>query len=188
MGVLDKFLDAMKLNDDYDDDEFMEDDYDDDFDSQRPRRKFFEKFQKSDDDDELYDDSQPKNSAKANRTAQKPGEKPVKSASSKITPMRSPKKGQTMEVCVKKPVTMEDTRDIADTLISGCTVVLNLEGVDVDLAQRIIDFVLGACYSLNGQFQKISDFVFIVTPYNVDISGDFQDILSGTISSMNPEL
>lgn len=188
MGVLDKFLDAMKLNDDYDDDEFLEDDYEDDFDSQRPRRKFFEKFQKNDDEDEFYDDPQLKSSAKPDRTAQKPSGKSVKPASSKITPMRSPKKGQSMEVCVKKPATMEDTRDIADTLISGCTVVLNLEGVDVDLAQRIIDFILGACYSLNGQFQKISDFVFIVTPYNVDISGDFQDILSGTISSMDPEL
>lgn len=188
MGVLDKFLDAMKLNDDYDDDEFLDDDYDDDFDSQRPRRKFFEKFQKSDDEDELYDDPQPKSSAKTEKTVQKPGAKPVKSASSKITPMRSPKKGQPMEVRVKKPATMEDTRDIADTLISGCTVVLNLEGVDVDLAQRIIDFILGACYSLNGQFQKISDYVFIVTPYNVDISGDYQDILNGSASSIPPEL
>ena len=179
MGVLDKFLDAIKLNDDYDDDEFLDDEYDD-FDEDKPRTKFFEKFQKSDSEDDIYDDPQPKNSVKT----QKPSGKPAKPASSKITPMRSPKKGQSMEVCVIKPNTMEDTREIADTLISGCTVVLNLEGVDVDLAQRIIDFTLGSCYSLNGQFQKISDFVFILTPFNVDISGDYQDLLNGKITEL----
>ena len=40
-----------------------------------------------------------------------------------------------MEVCVIKPASMEDTREIADTLLAGCTVVLNLEGIDVDIAQ-----------------------------------------------------
>ncbi len=187
MGVLDKFLDAIKLNDDYDDDDFLDDDFDD-FDDDKPRKKFFDKFQKSDNEDELYDDPQPKNSAKTDKGVQKPSGKPVKPASSKITPMRSPKKGQSMEVCVIKPTSMEDTREIADTLISSCTVVLNLEGVDVDLAQRIIDFTLGSCYSLGGQFQKISDFVFILTPFNVDISGDYQDILSVKIPSMHTEL
>lgn len=179
MGVLDKFLDAIKLNDDYDDEDFLDDEYDD-FDDDKPRKKFFDKFQKNDNADDIYDDPQPKNSVKT----QKPSGKPAKPASSKITPMRSPKKGQPMEVCVIKPNSMEDTREIADTLISGCTVVLNLEGVDVDLAQRIIDFTLGSCYSLNGQFQKISDFVFILTPASVDISGDYQDLLNGKITEL----
>ncbi len=187
MGVLDKFLDAIKLNDDYDDDDFLDDDYDD-LDEQRPRKKFFEKFQKNDDEDEFYDDPQPKNPVRTDKAVQKPNGKSVRSASSKITPMRSPKKGQAMEVCVIKPNSMEDTREIADTLMSNCTVVLNLEGVDVDLAQRITDFTLGSCYSLSGQFQKISDFVFIITPFNVDISGDYQDILGGKIPSMHTEL
>ncbi len=187
MGVLDKFLDAIKLNDDYDDDDFL-DDPEDDLDGSRPRKKFFEKFQKSGDEDEIYDDPQPRDHVRADRTVQKSSGKSGRQTSSKITPMRSPKKGQAMEVCVIKPTSMEDTREIADTLISSCTVVLNLEGVDVDLAQRITDFTLGSCYSLGGQFQKISDFVFIITPFNVDISGDYQDILNGKIPSMHTEL
>ena len=84
-----------------------------------------------------------------------------------------------MEVCVIKPSSMEDTRDIADTLIDRCTVVLNLEGIDVDVAQRIIDFSSGACYSIGGSLQKISSYIFILTPANVEISGDFQEILNG---------
>lgn len=59
-----------------------------------------------------------------------------------------------MEVCVIKPSSMEDTREIADTLVDNSTVILNLEGIDVELAQRIIDFTSGACYSLGGSFRK----------------------------------
>ncbi len=87
-----------------------------------------------------------------------------------------------MEVCVIKPTNMEDTREIADTLLSNCTVVLNLEGIDIDLAQRVIDFTSGTCYSINGSLQKVSSYIFILTPANVDISGDITDILSGTAS------
>lgn len=89
-----------------------------------------------------------------------------------------------MEVCVIKPTSMEDTREIADTLVDNSTVVLNLEGLDVEVAQRIIDFTSSACYSLGGSLQKISSYIFILTPYNVDITGDFQDILSGAVPSM----
>ena len=71
MGVFDKFLDAIKLNDDYDDDDFLDDEFDDEFEEQRPRRKFFDKFQKTDDEDEFYDEPQPRSSAKSDKSAQK---------------------------------------------------------------------------------------------------------------------
>ena len=90
-----------------------------------------------------------------------------------------------MEVCVIKPASMEDTREIADTLLAGCTVVLNLEGIDVDIAQRIIDFCCGACYCMSGCLQKVSSYIFILTPSSVEISGDIQDILSGAFDLPN---
>ena len=107
-------------------------------------------------------------------------DKPVRNTSSKITPMRSSRKGSqaaNMEVCVIRPTSMEDTREIADTLVDNSTVVLNLEGLDMELAQRIIDFTSGACYSLGGSLQKVSSYIFILGPYNVDITGDLQNIL-----------
>ena len=85
-----------------------------------------------------------------------------------------------MEVCVIKPNSMEDTTEIIDTLLANCTVVLNLEGIDVEVAQRIIYFSSGACYSVNGSLQKVSGYIFILTPSNVEISGDIQEILNGT--------
>ncbi|MDO5362732.1 MAG: cell division protein SepF [Eubacteriales bacterium] len=207
MNVLDKFLDAIKLNDDYDDDEFLDDDFledddddflDEDFDEQ-PKKKFFEKFsRKKEADDELDDfeleeeKSAPKvTTAKASSAAAKAPAKQERAvrpaASSKITPMRSGKRNTqapTMEVCVIKPSSMEDTREIADTLVDNSTVILNLEGIDVELAQRIIDFTSGACYSLGGSLQKVSSYIFVLGPYNVDITGDLQNILGGSVPSV----
>lgn len=187
MSVLDKFLDAIRLNDDFDDDdEFFDDDDLDAVEEEKPKHRFFKKLEDDYDDE---DDNEPvpekkSKTAKTTSSASSPkqtrqSKNPV-SGSSKITPMRGRKvAGGNMEVCVIKPSSMEDTRDIADTLIDRCTVVLNLEGIDVDVAQRIIDFSSGACYSIGGSLQKISSYIFILTPANVEITGDFQEILSG---------
>ena len=190
MSVLDKFLDAIRLNDDFDDDdEFFDDEDLEAIDEEKPKRRFFKKLEDDFDDDDLEDDDFIKPSkketaktAKQTKQPKQPKQTERQSSSSKITPMRGRKQGSNsanMEVCVIKPSSMEDTRDIADTLIDRCTVVLNLEGIDVDVAQRIIDFSSGACYSIGGSLQKISSYIFILTPANVEISGDFQEILSG---------
>ncbi len=156
MSVMDKFLNAMKLNDE--DDEY----YDDDF----------------------YDDEpEPvKKSGSMRNDVSMEDDPPVKKSTPKVTPMRQTKKmlGTGMEVCVIKPTTVEDAREITETLLANRTVVLNLEGLDVDIAQRIIDFTSGSCFAISGNLQKISHYIFIITPASVDISGDFQEILSGS--------
>ncbi len=155
MSVMDKFLNAMKLNDE--EDEY----YDDDF----------------------YDDEpEPAKRPTGNTRDAAPADDPVKKQTPKVTPMRQMKKmaGTGMEVCVIKPTTVEDAREITETLLANRTVVLNLEGLDVDIAQRIIDFTSGSCFAMSGNLQKISHYIFIITPASVDISGDFQEILSGS--------
>ena len=83
-----------------------------------------------------------------------------------------------MEVCVIKPTSFDaDVKEIAETLLAGRTVILNMEGLDLSVAQRIIDFMCGATYSVDGSLQKISSFIFIITPKNVDLSGDLQGIV-----------
>ena len=59
-------------------------------------------------------------------------------------------------------------------------------GIDVELAQRIIDFTSGSCFAISGNLQKISHYIFIITPASVDISGDFQDIFGGAGSFEMP--
>lgn len=206
MGLLDKFLSALKLNDDYEDEDFLDDE---DFDEEpKPKKSFFKKGPKPEDDFEDFDDfdreyddepvirktlkeSKPANvknvkSPKAMNPAQpKPS---YTNTASKIAPIRSRKnESNDMSLCVVKPKSMEDAREITETLISNCTVVLNLEGLDIDLAQRIVDFTSGSIYALNGGLQRVNNTIFIITPQNVDISGDITDLLNGAfdIPSMN---
>ena len=126
------------------------------------------------------------NSAKPKTTANFTSAKTA-SANTKVSPIRTRKSANDMAVCVVKPRNMEDAREITETLLANCTVVLNMEGLDLDLAQRIIDFTSGSCYAINGNLQKISNYIFIITPSSVDVSGDFQDLLNGAfdIPSMN---
>lgn len=181
MKVLDKLLDAIRLNDDYDDEDEFFDDEIEETDEPKPKKRFFSKLDDDldDEDDDDFDipEKKPFASKKTTAAASKPST--AKQSSSKITPMRKKTTASSMEVFIIKPSSMEDTREIADTLISHCTVVLNLEGIDVDVAQRIIDFSSGSCYSIGGSLQKISSYIFILTPDNVEVSGDFQEILSG---------
>ncbi|MDD5803938.1 cell division protein SepF [Blautia sp. HCP3S3_H10_1] len=205
MSVFDKLLDSIKLNDDdYDEDSYLDEDLmdddedgdflDDDLMDDKPKKKFFEKFGRKKEETAAEDDdfeeepvhtAAPKATAKA--PVKQPAEKQRPAASSKITPMRSSRRANqasSMEVCVIKPASMEDTREIADTLLDNATVILNLEGIDVELAQRIIDFASGACYSLNGSLQKISSYIFVLGPSSVDITGDLQNILGGATPSV----
>lgn len=173
MGVLDKFLDIIKMtdDDDYEDDFFDEDDDfvdSDDFED-KPKKSLFggsKKSSRSKLDD--YEDEDYSSSSQGSR-------------GSNVTPMRSgaPRKSnKSMEVCVIKPTSVEDSREITETLLEGRTVILNMEGLDIEVSQRIIDFVSGATFAIGGNLQKISNYIFLVTPSNVDISGDLQDLLN----------
>lgn len=166
MGVMDKFLTYMKLNDE------EEDYYDDDY----------------LDDEEEIERPAPRKTANAKLVKQPEPEMeervPKKTVQPKVTPIRQnvtrKMPGNGMEVCVIKPTSVEDAREITETLLANRTVVLNLEGLDVDVAQRIIDFTSGSCFAISGNLQKISHYIFIITPASVDISGDFQDIFGGS--------
>ena len=188
MSVLDKFIDAIRLNDEYDeDDEFFDEDDIEEEDEPKPKKRFFKKMADNDLDEEEIRPAKKAAAKTSSAGAVKQPKQPKTSVSSKITPMRKRSGASTMEVCVIKPTSMEDTREIADTLLDNCTVVLNLEGIDVEVAQRIIDFSSGACYAIGGSLQKVSSYIFILTPASVEISGDIQDILNGAVPSIRTE-
>jgi cell division inhibitor SepF len=82
-----------------------------------------------------------------------------------------------MEVIVIHPETYDEAQDICDHIKEKRPVVINLENMDRDIAQRIMDFVSGACYALNGNLQRVTHNIFIIAPDNVDIAGDFREEL-----------
>lgn len=93
--------------------------------------------------------------------------------SSKVVPMRTTTKP--LEVHIIKPTSFEDSQEVCEILLSGQAVVVNLEGFDEDEAQRIMDFISGCIFSINGKLHRISKYIFIFSPDNVDISGDYLD-------------
>lgn len=80
---------------------------------------------------------------------------------------------QRPQVVLFQPVSFgEEARDIADELLRRHTVVLNLEKTEKDVSRRIIDFLSGVAYANNGKIQKVATKTYIVTPYDVEVSGD----------------
>ena len=59
------------------------------------------------------------------------------------------------------------------------TIVINIEGLDVAVAQRIIDYVGGACYAMGGSLNVVSSNIFIATPQDIEVSGDLREELVG---------
>ena len=71
-----------------------------------------------------------------------------------------------------EPRAFSESQQIADHLKKGNTVVINLRRVTSDQAKRIIDFVSGAVYALDGNIQKISNSIFLIAPYNYEITNE----------------
>ena len=154
MSVMDKLINAMKFNDDpYDEENENEEN---DYYGEEPENTVSDFAKEEDEMEELENTS-------ASRTARRRGMSDRDSAP-------APESG--MEVCIVKPTSVNDARDVTDLILQGSTVVLNLEGLDVDIAQRIIDFTSGSCYAVQGNVMKISHYIFVITPSSVDISGD----------------
>ncbi len=83
--------------------------------------------------------------------------------------------GNQFRMVVAQPNTFDDAKDICDHLKSNKPVVINLEGIEKHDAQRIIDFLSGSIYALDGSIQKVSCDIFVIAPNSVDVSGDLDD-------------
>ncbi|KJR48224.1 FtsZ-interacting protein [Desulfosporosinus sp. I2] len=82
-----------------------------------------------------------------------------------------------MRVVVMEPNSFEEAQNIADQLKTRRPVIVNLENAEKTLAKRIVDFISGTTYALNGNMQKVGNGIFLFVPNNVDISGEMRDEL-----------
>ena len=97
-------------------------------------------------------------------------------------PLQKPKKnrGQVVSlhaqrqvrVVVIEPISFDDVPGIADNLKNRRPVIINLEKADAELAKRVVDFVSGTTYALDGSMQKVGKGIFLSVPNNVGIEGD----------------
>lgn len=77
-----------------------------------------------------------------------------------------------MKMIVYHPVSYEDAQSIIDNLRSHKPVIVNMEDLEVGAAQRILDFLSGAIYALQGTIRKISRNIFVVAPANYNVIGN----------------
>lgn len=184
------FLDYFKINDageEFEDDLFDDDDeYDeyDDFDEEyepksnavngRPAQSYSNASQAS---------------AQASKKQKNKSSRGYASSSSntKLVSFNNRTQSGSQQVFVIKPDEFDDAQMIIDHLKGGQAIVINMEGMDLSIAQRIIDFIAGACYSLDGSLQAISGNIFIAAPADIYVSGDLREELLND-AFMSPEL
>ncbi len=85
-----------------------------------------------------------------------------------------------LEVVLVKPEAYADGSIVADHLMARRTVVLNLESTNKEVSRRLLDFLSGVAYAINGQIKRVANSTFIVTPYNVGVMGDILDELENS--------
>ncbi len=78
---------------------------------------------------------------------------------------------QPIKVVLMEPTNYDDVQDICNNLKSKKPIIVNFENVDKELAKRMVDFISGAVYALDGTIQKVSNGIVVVAPSNVDILG-----------------
>ena len=70
------------------------------------------------------------------------------------------------------PADFNDAQQIGDRFKASQPVIINLQGADVDLARRVIDFASGLCYGLGGQMERVANQVYLITPNDVEVSDE----------------
>ena len=88
----------------------------------------------------------------------------------KVVPLNA--QGQAVRMVISQPTTFEQSEEICSLLKEKKSVIVNLEYVNKDVARRIVDFISGGVYALDGHIQKISNSIFLIAPMNYEITNE----------------
>lgn len=77
-----------------------------------------------------------------------------------------------IKMVISQPTTFEQSEAICNLLKEKKSVIVNLEYVNKDVARRIVDVISGAVHALDGHMQKVSNSIFLIAPYNYDITNE----------------
>ena len=84
--------------------------------------------------------------------------------------------GTKQEVVLFRPLSFNDTSKAADDLRNRKAVVLNLENVDKAMSRRVVDFLSGCVYAVDGSVKKIAQSAYLFCPHNMDVVGDLESL------------
>ena len=82
-----------------------------------------------------------------------------------------------LQVVLVKPERFDNVSEIADHLRDKHAVLLNLENTDKSIARRLVDFLSGCAYAVDGKIKKVAASAYLITPFNVEIVGDLVEEL-----------
>ena len=141
----------------------------------------FSNMEDEDDDDELIEEKkiQPAPPVKVEP-------KPVQRISNVVSFNGNPRehvgghRDENARVVLVEPVRFEESQGIADSLLDRKAVVINIESCDTDIAAKIIDFVGGVIYAIDGTIQKVSQGIIVAAPQNIDIASELKHDMEST--------
>lgn len=93
----------------------------------------------------------------------------TRKSSSKVVPINP---GSSSRVRIMVPSQFDDSTDIADEIKGGRLVIFNVSELDSSEQRRVVDFISGTAYGLNGNVRRASKDIFVAAPRNIDITGD----------------
>ncbi len=127
--------------------------------------KNFIGFETEDDyyDDEYYDEEEEIEEPQSKRASS------PKKSSSKVVPINP---GASSRIRIIKPNEFDDSTRIADEIKGGRLVIFDMGNLDNNEARRVVDFVSGTAYGVNGNIRRVSGGIFVAAPRNIDITGD----------------
>ena len=200
--IIQSILDSLKLNDEDDD---LDDDFDED-DEPVTRRREVSRTERTERDSFAAAKEQPTQQppkrfeARPMRSAQLRSYEETSESSQeqprRVTPTRQERQPVTMrsassaglELIIRQPSNFNDSQEICDLLKQERAVIINLEKVEPELAQKMMDFISGAIYALDAKIHQISGAIFCISPAKVDISGDYFAMISETTGFKIPDL
>lgn len=156
------FLDELKrLTHPYEDE--MEDDYDED-----------EDVYEDEEEPEDVEPTPPPREEPSRRREREYQEPPRRNSGGKVVNIHATTQ---LQVVLVKPERFDNVSEIADHLRDKHSVLLNLENTDRNIARRLVDFLSGCAYAVDGKIKKVAASAYLLTPYNVEIVGDLVEEL-----------
>ena len=118
-------------------------------------------------DNEMYDDDARKYDNDGYAEEPRVAVEPTRPTGSVSSPTSS-----SLQMKIVRPAKYADVYAIADHLLNGRTVFVNLEGANKDIEVRLMDFLAGAAHAVEGHIERASERGYIISPKNVDVSGE----------------
>ncbi len=178
-NMIERFLDFMKLS--YDEEYEEEDDIteDDSVKTRGGRNKEEDKTDSIQKENRKNSQVKPKKEPRVQPrsdgfSGSKTGRTPIRSNSNSNVSVIGGGNNVESEIVSIRPKDDKARQEIGDRLLEGKTVLINMEGLELDVAQRIVDFTFGVCYAIKGNMKFPSKYIVIAVPDEVGLSGDFE--------------